>query len=124
MLMYERRIENSMIKIIKELKRFQVIRRIEIQEVERQREPSPSQRGEAVTRPAVKNGELKKQTQYVQDQMDAKSFRQGDYGNKPACGVEENKANQSQLEPVKAGLKIPPDPKGAQSILCSSNIQG
>jgi hypothetical protein len=30
-------------------------------------------------------------------QNDAKSYMKGDYGNMPACGVEENKANQSQL---------------------------
>ncbi len=88
LLMYERRIENSMIKMMKELKRFQVIRRIEIQEVEKQ---------QSATRPAEKKGELKKQTQYIQDLMDAKSLMQGDYDNNPAGGVEENKANQSQL---------------------------
>jgi len=47
MLMYERRIENSVIKIMKELKRFQVMRRIELQNVKmphnlRLHEPSPS----------------------------------------------------------------------------------
>ena len=106
MLIYERRIENSMIKIIKELKRFQVIHRIEIQEVERQREPSPSLRdslgghltAEAATRyrPTGKKGDLKKQSQYIQALIGAKSFMQGDYNNNPACGVEENKPNQSQ----------------------------
>ena len=87
MLMYERRIENSMHKTMKELKRFQVIRRIEIQEVEKQ---------QSATRPAVNKGELKKQSQYIQDLMDAKSLMQGDYGNNPTGGDEENKANQSQ----------------------------
>jgi hypothetical protein len=78
MLMYERRIENSMIKMMKELKRFQVIRRIERQEVEKKLEPSPSQRdslgghsrkgrltvltAEAATRLGVKECDLKKQT--------------------------------------------------------------
>jgi hypothetical protein len=88
MLMYERRIENSMTKMMKELKRFQVIRRIEIQEVEKQ---------QSATRPAEKKGNLKKQTQYIQDVMSAKSIMQRDYGNNPAGGVEENKANQSQF---------------------------
>ena len=96
MLLYERRIENSMHKTMKELKRFQVIRRIEIEEVEKQ---------QSVTHPAVKKGELKKQTQYIQDLMDAKSLMQGDYGNNQAGGVEENKANQSQTEPISAPLK-------------------
>ena len=108
MMMYERRIENSVIKMMKELKRFQVIRRIERQEVEKQREPSPSLRDEAATQSnsssqsetatqlAVKKGNLKKQTQYVQDLIDAKSLMQRDYNNKPAGRIEENKANQSQ----------------------------
>ncbi len=96
MLMYERRIENSMHKTIKELKRFQVIRRIEIQDVAKQ---------QSATRPAVKKGELKKQTQYIQDLMDVKSFIKGDYGNMPACCDEENKANQSQTKPISAPLK-------------------
>ncbi|MGB2865013.1 MAG: hypothetical protein WBC05_16925, partial [Sedimentisphaerales bacterium] len=132
MLLYERRIENSLYKTINKLKTQQVIRRIEIQEVEKQREPSlrlgsgqaPTLRDEAVTRPGVKECDLKKQTQYVQDLMDAKSLMQGDYDNKSVHGEHENKANQSQLEPVKAGLKIPPAPVGAENILCSSNIQG
>ena len=114
--MYERRIENSVIKMMKELKRFQVIRRIERQEVEKQREPSPSLRdslgghltaeaatqsnspsqSETATQPAVKKGKLKKQTQYIEDLMSAKSLMQGDYNNKPAGRIEENKANQSQ----------------------------
>ena len=90
MMMYERRIENSVIKMMKELKRFQVIRRIERQEVEKQREPSPSLRDEAATQSnsssqsetatqlAVKKGNLKKQTQYVQDLTDVKSLMKGD----------------------------------------------
>jgi hypothetical protein len=44
MLMYERRIENSVIKLMKELKRFQTIRRIEWEKIEQQTatESSPS----------------------------------------------------------------------------------
>ena len=90
MLMYERRIENSMIKIMKELKRCQVIRRLERQDAE------PEQSTTEPSSPADRKGDLKKQSQYVQIEIGAKSFMQGDYGNKPACGTEENKANQSQ----------------------------
>jgi len=43
---------------------------------------------------------LKKQTQFVPGRMGAKSFMKGDYGNKPAAGVEENKAKQSQSPAV------------------------
>ena len=104
MLMYERRIENSVHKTMKELKRFQVIRRIEIQEVEKQ---------QSVTRPAVKKGKLKKQSQYVQDLMSAKSYMQGEYGNDPAGGSEENKPNQSQSsEPALTKVAG----KGARSV--------
>jgi hypothetical protein len=84
----------------------------------------PSPRDKAATRPAEKIGDLKKQSQFTPGLMGVMSFVKGDYDNTPAHGAEENKANQSQLEPVKAGLKIPPAPGIAQSILCSSKIQG
>jgi len=40
--------------------------------------------------------DLKKQSQFTPAQIDAKSYSKGFYDNTPACGVEENKANQSQ----------------------------
>jgi len=40
--------------------------------------------------------DLKKQSQFAPAQIDAKSYMKGNYGIIPACGVEENKANQSQ----------------------------
>jgi hypothetical protein len=107
MLMYERRIESSMIKIMKELKRFQVMRRIELQDAEKI-EPStslrdedatrsnpPSLKDEAATRstPAEKKVDLKKQSQFAVVQLGAKSYIKRDYGNKPAGGCDENKAN-------------------------------
>jgi len=52
---------------------------------------------EAATHPAGKKGDLKKQSQFDQALIDATSFMQGDYDNYPVGGVEENKANQSQL---------------------------
>jgi len=111
MLMYERRIESSMIKIMKELKRFQVMRRIELQDAEKI-EPStslrdedatrsnpPSLRDEAATRstPAEKKVDLKKQSQFAVVQLGAKSYIKRDYGNIPAGGCDENKANQTQF---------------------------
>ena len=105
MLLYERRIENSLYKTINKLKTQQVIRRIEIQEVERQQSQTcPSQRDEAVTRPVEKKGYLKKQSQSAPGQVDATSFAKEDYDNNPAGGAEENKAKQSQShepEPTK-----------------------
>ena len=44
-----------------------------------------------------KKGDLKKQSQFVPAQMSATSFVKGDYGNKPACGDEKNKAKQTQF---------------------------
>jgi hypothetical protein len=57
----------------------------------------PSPRDKAATRPAEKECDLKKQTQFAPAQVDVTSFVKGDYGNMPAHGVEENKANQSQF---------------------------
>jgi len=57
----------------------------------------PSLRDEAATRPAEKKSDLKKQSQFALTLMGATPFVKGDYENKPAGGVEENKANQSQF---------------------------
>ena len=40
---------------------------------------------------------LKKQSQFAAAQIDVKSYLKVDYGNKPACGAQKNKAKQSQL---------------------------
>ena len=132
MMLYERRIENSMTKMMNELKRQQIMRRIEHGDDEQQLFapaqaipiPINDNRDEAATLPAEKKVDLKKQSQYAPELIGATSFVKGDYGNTPAHGAEENKANQSQLEPVKAGLKIPPAPEGVPRIHYSSKIQG
>jgi hypothetical protein len=127
MMMYERQIENSTLKIMKELKRFQILLRIEMQDANQQHKPSPSLRDEAATRSipvraipstALRTGpipindnrdeaaapkaethvDLKKQSQFAADQNDAKSFMKGDYSNKPAGGDEENKAKFKQID--------------------------
>jgi hypothetical protein len=86
--MYERRIENSVIKLMKELKRFQVMRRIELEDAEKRQasEPSPM---------AEKKSDLKKQSQFVPDEINSKSYATGDYDNLTADGAEENKANRT-----------------------------
>ncbi|MGB2865650.1 MAG: hypothetical protein WBC05_20130 [Sedimentisphaerales bacterium] len=94
---------------MKELKRCQIMRRIERQDADQQRDPSPSLRDEAATRPAEKKVDLKKQSQFVPAQVGAKSFMKGDYDKKPAGGVEKNKANQTQLH-------APAQGKGAGKI--------
>jgi len=126
MMLYERRIESSMTRIMNELKKQQIMRRIEQQDADEQYEPSPSLRDEADTRrPAekkvdlkkqnqsrpsdgnpkseylnpkqvTKDAILKKQTQYAPAKYDAKSYLEGYYENNPAGRIEENKAKQSQ----------------------------
>jgi len=98
MMLYERRIENSMLKMMNELKRHEIMRRIEQQDEDQQYMPSPSARDEAATRrPAEKKGDLKKQSQYAPELMGTTSFVKRDYENMPAQGDGENKAKQSQL---------------------------
>jgi hypothetical protein len=105
MMLYERRIENSVIKLMKELKRFQVIRQIERQDAEEQFEPSPSLRDEAATHrhseaattKIKKRVDLKKQSQFAPAMMGVTPFVKGFYDKESAGGDEENKANQSRF---------------------------
>jgi len=72
--------------------------RIEKQDADQEHEPFPSLRDEAATRcPAEKHVDLKKQSQFAPAQSGVTSFVKEDYDNKPDCGDEENKANQSQI---------------------------
>ena len=106
-----------MIKMMKELKRHEIMRRIEWQDAEKQQFapdqaiPNPindnrdeaatqSLRDEAATRKAEKKGDLKKQSQYAPELIGTTSFIKRDYENKPANEVEENKAKQACPEPV------------------------
>ncbi len=84
---------------IHKLKKYQLMRQIQEAEIRKAQpaQPSPSLMDEAATRAAEKQVDLKKQTQFAPDEMGAKSVLKDDYGNKPACGVEENKADQSQF---------------------------
>jgi hypothetical protein len=117
MLLYERRIENSMMKIMNELKKFQRIRRAECEQVQ-ERKAIPKACGfEAATRIAAKNNDLKKQTQFAPALIGATSFVKGDYDNIQVHGIEENKANQSQSQARTI-------PAAARSVRCSSKIQG
>ena len=72
------------------------MRRIEQQDADQQCEPSL--RDEAATQTAEKQVDLKKKSQFAPAEIGVMSFVKGDYDNKPACGAEENKANQSQFE--------------------------
>jgi len=98
MMLYERRIENSMIKMMNELKRREIMRRIEYQDAEQQYEPSPSLRDEAATRrPAEKKGDLKKQTQFAPAEMGATSFLKGDYEIIRPAELKKTKPNKANL---------------------------
>jgi hypothetical protein len=111
MMLYERRIENSLNKTIHKLKTQQMIRVIQQADARKQESaraiPSTKLRTgpkscgfEAATRhlTAKKKGDLKKQSQFAQAIIGAKSFMKGDYDNKPANDFEENKAKQSQFK--------------------------
>ena len=97
-----------MIKMMKELKRHEIMRRIEWQDAEKQQfapdqaipNPINDNRDEAATRKAEKKGDLKKQSQYAPELIGTTSFIKRDYENKPANEVEENKAKQACPEPV------------------------
>ena len=129
MMLYERRIENSVLKITNELKRQQIMHQIEQQDADEQYEPdqaihipikdnrdvaatpsvrdeaaTPSVRDVAATQSTKKKGELEKQTQYAPELIGVTPFVKRDYGNMPACGIEENKAKQSQ-SPAAAQIK-------------------
>jgi hypothetical protein len=81
MMIYEKRIESSMSKTMNELKKYQIMRQVEQQYVEQELKPDQTihipindNRDVAATRcaPAEKNGNLKKQTQFVPGQNDTK----------------------------------------------------
>ena len=112
LILYERRIENSLSKAMRELERRQMIRQVEQQYAEQEQsihfpikgnrdvaatQSTKDYREEAATRsPREKNSELKKQSQFPVAHISANSYVKGDYDNKPACEAEENKAKQSQ----------------------------
>jgi len=94
MMLYERRIENSLQKTINRLKQYQVIRQVEKDDPNR-RQPAPES-----SHPAGNLDDLKKQSQFAAAHLAAKPCMQGDYDKMPAGGAEENKANQTCPEHV------------------------
>jgi hypothetical protein len=119
MLIYERRIESSLNRAMRELKRFHVVRRIERQDAGQQLDPSQSLRDEVVTPKKEKIGDLKKQSQYdrsafgvqraaitdlkkqsqfAMEDIAASLYAEGGYGDDPADETDENKAKRSQFQ--------------------------
>jgi len=91
LLIYERRIENSMFRIMAELQRLRLMREMEqAKAVEEESPPEPSL-------PSDKEVDLKKQSQFAPAQIGANSFTGEDYENKPSPGLRENKPKQSQF---------------------------
>jgi hypothetical protein len=88
MLMYERRIESSLIRLTKEFRKQQLMRR-----VEQQFEPTPSLRDKVATREKDKISDLKKQSQFTPGLMGVTPFMEGDYGDISPVGDVKNKAN-------------------------------
>ena len=102
LLLYERRIENSLYKTINRLKQYQVIRQMQRDEAVKQESARaiPKACGvEAATRraPEYTLDDLKKQSQFAAAHLVAKPLMKEDYSNSPAGGDEENKPNQSQI---------------------------
>ena len=98
LMLYERRIESSVVRLMKELKRFQIMRRIEIEDTCQEQFESSLQDKAATQNPTVgKNSDLKKQSQFVPGLIGVKPFVKGSYGIKSAVGDEKNKANESQF---------------------------
>ena len=124
-----------MIKMMNELKKREIMRRIEYQDGDHEYEPSPSLRDEAATRSSQaytskrdeaatesveKKGDLKKQSQFAPELMGTTTFVKREYEKNPADEVEENKAKQSQfpaLEQTKGAGKREKSLAAADSLI-------
>jgi hypothetical protein len=94
LLMYERRIENSMFKTINELRRLRLIRELEeANAVDEEFKADSSLSGDHKVNYA-------KQSQFAPAQMGASTIVAERYENKSRRGLRENKAKQSQSKPI------------------------
>ncbi|MHC4204069.1 MAG: hypothetical protein ACYSTT_05420 [Planctomycetota bacterium] len=117
MSMYERRIENSLLKIMRELERRQIIRQFQQQEAEQElptQEPdrfrlAPNTAGGLIT-------DLKKQSQLSVGHISANSLQKGDYDKSPDGGDVENKAKQTQIHAVEPSKGAPKSEKPVTSL--------
>jgi hypothetical protein len=91
MFMYERRIELSMLRINRELKKIQIMRQVEQRQITQDHaiEKAETFRGKSIN--------LKKQSQFMPDIMGATPFTPGGYGVMPPFEIDRNKTNQSQI---------------------------
>jgi len=113
MFMYERRIELSMTRILHEFKKQQIMRRIEQQDISYDQAVGGT---EALTGKKVN---LKKQSQSAPAAKSATPFMANGYGDFPAVGRAENKAN---LYPDQSQFQTHSAMKAGRSVRCSSDI--
>ena len=109
LLLYERRIENSLYKTINRLKQYQVIRQIKLDETPKPslrlrsgQAPSVKEEAAGHSQPADKLSDLKKQSQFAAAHLGAKPLMKEDYNNNPASGCDENKAKRSQSQALES----------------------
>jgi hypothetical protein len=98
--MYERRIESSMLRTLKELESRQLMREIKEREIckEQAAQAIPKASGfEAVTRTIGEMADLKKQSQFPLPLLRARSFITKDYENKSGRRPRKTRAKQSQF---------------------------
>ncbi len=111
LMMYERRIESSMLRTMHELKKLQIMRRIEREAVVEE------QSAQEVFPAANHRASVKKQSQFAPALMGTKSYAIKDYDENHLPDREENKAKQSQFRDASALGR-------AGSIRCSSKVEG
>jgi hypothetical protein len=97
LILYERRIENSMLRMLRELKKQQIMKQI-IQQGQAIPNPMNDNRDEAATRFGLNDIDLKKQSQFVPGMMGVNPIMEGGYGDMSRFGAGANKAKQSQFD--------------------------
>jgi hypothetical protein len=128
MLMYERRIENSVIRLTKELRKQQLMRRIKQQNMSQEQAIAQTEalmgkkvnlkkQSQSRLAPNTAGGlltDLKKQSQFMPGLMDVTPFVKEGYGDNSPAGDVKNKANQSQL---KARIGFRPESPNAPEVI-------
>jgi hypothetical protein len=124
MMLYERRIENSLYRTMNQLKQLQRKRKVDDAAAEKEFEARRKRVRAAMGLPArecdpwsEKQNKVKKQTQFVMTREGVKSFGQGGYDEDTSPEPAENKASQSQS-------KGPARPKRVPGVLCKSSANG
>ncbi|MHC4749857.1 MAG: hypothetical protein ACYTFW_08275 [Planctomycetota bacterium] len=90
--MYERRIENSMFKTMRELERLRLMRQMQ------EKDAAEEQSALESCSPADQKVNYAKQSQFVTPQIGVNSMIGENYENISACEVQKNKAKQSQSQ--------------------------